>query len=430
MSALGVARNQQLLEVYSTRGCKFCRKSKAKLAEIGLYDFRNIDMDEVAAAGTKSDLDERTSERVSLAMKSTVPQIYVANEYVGGCDSLLAEIESKDFFNRLQRAEIELGEPKVSSSGPEEEEEETARQALTISTGVDGLPILNGVEQEVESREADALRLSRDLQGAALTLLDDYSSEDGSRVKYKKMVSSSQFHDFVKLSGRFRNIPLDALASLTSDQRFSMFTNIYNALIIHATCVLGAPADSPQARGAFFSGASGAAYEIAGFRFSADDIEHGILRANCRHPYATPEGRATFLTAGDPREVLRVAKLDPRVHFVLNCGAKSCPPIKILPDDPEIALQAGARAYLTDNIAVSGQTVTLPKLLFWYRADFGKSDYEVLSCVAAMLTTTVEEGREEKSSLVQNLINIVQERREVTLQYGDYDWASNEETVE
>ena len=255
----------------------------------------------------------------------SVPQIYVANEHVGGCDALLKEIESKEFYNRLHRAGIERDMSKLSASSSQEEDGGATSKALDLSLGVDGLRILNGGEEEISSQEEDALQLSRDLQKSALTLLDDYSTSDGSRVKYRKMVVSAQFHEFVKLSGRFRKIPLDDLAALTSNQRFSMFTNIYNALIIHATCVLGAPDNSPQARSEFFSGASGAAYEISGLRFSADDIEHGILRANCRHPYATPEGQTTFLSEGDPRAALRVAKLDPRVHFVLNCGAKSCP---------------------------------------------------------------------------------------------------------
>ena len=31
---------------------------------------------------------------------------------------------------------------------------------------------------------------------------------------------------------------------------------------------------------------------------------------------------------GDPRLSLALEKAEPRIHFALNCGAKSCPPIK------------------------------------------------------------------------------------------------------
>ena len=110
---------------------------------------------------------------------------------------------------------------------------------------------------------------------------------------------------------------------------------------------------------------------IGGTLFSPDDIEHGVLRANTRHPYATPPGQQTFWprnagwvmeeeTEGDKegekewrenegtegkerekgqerggREALSLPALDPRIHFVLNCGAASCPPIKVLGTDPE-----------------------------------------------------------------------------------------------
>jgi hypothetical protein len=49
---------------------------------------------------------------------------------------------------------------------------------------------------------------------------------------------------------------------LEDRHKIALFSNIYNAMIIHATCVLGSPADSPAARAEFFSGRSGATYII------------------------------------------------------------------------------------------------------------------------------------------------------------------------
>ena len=331
-------------------------------------------------------------------------------------------------MERIESSNNGLQENEQDDEGPFEYDDGDALVAL--SQGSNGLPILNGGIRDRVISHSDirsAIQLSRDLQSAALGLLDEFSTLDGSRVNYKQMRNSLQFHHFVRLSCCFRDVPLGDLAALTSDQRFSMFTNIYNALIIHGTCVVGAPEDTPEARSVFFSGAEGVAYEISGLRFTADDIEHGILRANCRHPYATPAEQATFLPDGDPRGALSVSDLDPRVHFVLNCGAKSCPPIKILSDDPEPALQAGARAYLADNVSIIGKyetdadmevQIVLPKLLYWYRADFGQTDYEVLLCVAGML--------EAGSSLRRALETIVRTERRVTVAYDDYDWGSNQ----
>jgi hypothetical protein len=223
------------------------------------------------------------------------------------------------------------------------------------------------------------------MQRAARSLLDSFASEDGLRIDYGSMAASEEFTAYTRLSAQLRDVPLSDLVELSPDARFCLFANIYNAMIINAHCVVGAPVDTPEARTSFFSGSNGAAYEIAGMRFSADDIEHGVLRANTRHPYSTPSGQDTFFPANDPRSVLAVPVLDPRLHFILNCGVNSCPPIKILSGDPEPALATAAKAYLEENVLVGEEQVTLPKLLFWYRDDFGTSDRTVLLKVFAMM---------------------------------------------
>lgn len=66
-------------------------------------------------------------------------------------------------------------------------------------------------------------------------------------------------------------------------------------------------------------------YNVGGHTFSLDDIEHGILRCNKKHPTS---GAVAF-SISDPRLpfVLHLP-LDPRIHFALNCGAKGCPAIR------------------------------------------------------------------------------------------------------
>ena len=153
------------------------------------------------------------------------------------------------------------------------------------------------------------------------------------------------------------DIDLQVLASMSAPSRLSLFANIYNALIVHATAVIGPPEDNTYAREIFFSGRSGARYCIGGINFSPDDIEHGILRADTRHPYSTPTGQNSYWkrppvadrVAYDEyteKKKLSLLELDPRIHFLLNCGATSCPPIKVLKADPEPALRIAAASYL------------------------------------------------------------------------------------
>ena len=51
-----------------------------------------------------------------------------------------------------------------------------------------------------------------------------------------------------------------------------------------------------------------------------------------------------------------VEPLDPRIHFALVCGAKSCPPIRVYtPASLEVALEAAAQAFCSSARSSAGQ---------------------------------------------------------------------------
>ncbi len=71
---------------------------------------------------------------------------------------------------------------------------------------------------------------------------------------------------------------------------------------------------------------------------------------------------------------MRVTRVDPRVHFALNCRARGCPPLAAwdhatLDED----LERGTATFLTteSHRAEDGREVIVPPLLLWYRGDFG-----------------------------------------------------------
>ena len=89
---------------------------------------------------------------------------------------------------------------------------------------------------------------------------------------------------------------------------------------------------------------------IGGFLYSLNDIENGILRSN-RQSMGTLY-RKPF-KAGDPRLKISLAHVDPRIHFALNCGAKSCPPIKTFSGDQvQDQLQVATSSFLEVSISV------------------------------------------------------------------------------
>ena len=70
------------------------------------------------------------------------------------------------------------------------------------------------------------------------------------------------------------------------------------------------------------------AYNVGGLFFTLDEIEHGVLRCNKGHP----KDQKPMFSDEEARKSLALSSLDPRIHFALNCGATSCPPIRFLLD--------------------------------------------------------------------------------------------------
>jgi glutaredoxin 3 len=71
----------QAVRMYSTATCPYCLRAKALLRQRGVEA-----IDEVR-------VDEKPAERdamVRLTQRRTVPQIFIGDTYVGGCDELVA----------------------------------------------------------------------------------------------------------------------------------------------------------------------------------------------------------------------------------------------------------------------------------------------------------------------------------------------------
>lgn len=175
-------------------------------------------------------------------------------------------------------------------------------------------------------------------------------------------------------------------------------------------------------RATFFS--RGAAYVIAGCGYSADDMEHGVLRGN--RPGAAslasllgvPHlGRGPF-AASDPRAAKVLGAVDPRIHFALVCGAKSCPPIKLYAADTlEEGLAAAAEAFCASEVSVDAgsRTVTLSKIFSWYGIDFGRGAPERLARLLPWLPTAT-------AGALRGLLGSGPPPR---LAYKPYDWSLN-----
>lgn len=146
--------------------------------------------------------------------------------------------------------------------------------------------------------------------------------------------------------------------------KLTFWINCYNAFIQVKIKEQGA---KPSTTGKFFTKRS---LLIAGQKLSFDDIEHGIIRGG-RAKYGL--GWIPSLWRGRFLKEQSVKQPDWRIHFALNCGAKSCPPVvfytvKYLNED----LETASKGYLENDTSYDESTNTahVTKLMFWFMGDF------------------------------------------------------------
>jgi thiol-disulfide isomerase/thioredoxin len=154
-------------------------------------------------------------------------------------------------------------------------------------------------------------------------------------------------------------------SSLTTDaEKKAFWINLYNGFTQY---FLQQNSSQYRNRNKFFSKKQ---INVAGKTFSLDAIEHGILR---RSKIKWSLGHLNKFFPGKTEKELRLDTVDYRIHFALNCGAKSCPPIAFYaPERLEQQLDMATKSYLSSEVALkeADNTVYLPAIMGWFREDF------------------------------------------------------------
>jgi hypothetical protein len=110
------------------------------------------------------------------------------------------------------------------------------------------------------------------------------------------------------------------------------------------------------------------AITVAGRQLSLDAIEHGMLRGS--------RWKLTLGYGHNPRpspfeRAHQVSQLDPRIHFALNCGAASCPPIAAYAaDQVDEQLDLATRSFLASDVIDADGVLRLPSVFLWFIGDF------------------------------------------------------------
>jgi hypothetical protein len=184
------------------------------------------------------------------------------------------------------------------------------------------------------------------------------------RVDYGGMKNSADYHLYQEVAAGLRSFELGSLSS--DEEKLAFWINIYNAIVIHGIVETGIKSSVKEISN-FFGKIS---YRIGDFSFSPEAVEHGILRANARPPYEI----SPVFGRKDPRLEFSLKKMDPRIHFALVCGSRSCAPIRFY-DAEKIDDQLDMAA---KNFVNSSEVIVLPEknkiflsqIFDWYERDF------------------------------------------------------------
>lgn len=187
----------------------------------------------------------------------------------------------------------------------------------------------------------------------------------------------------------------DLLLLNTDDLKKAFWINLYNG---YTQVLLKNDPEKYKNRNSFFKSKQ---IEVAGMLLSLDDIEHDFLR---RSKIKWSLGHFNKLFPSKREKELRVDKVDYRIHFALNCGAKSCPPIAFYNNKTlDAQLELATKAYLNGEAEWDAKKnrLQLPAIMGWFRADFG--------------------GKNGMTEILKQH-NIIPADEKPKIKFKDYDW--------
>jgi hypothetical protein len=187
------------------------------------------------------------------------------------------------------------------------------------------------------------------------------------------------------------------VAALNPKQQLAHWINVYNVNTV-ATIVEGYPTDSIR-----------------------DLSTDPIIRLNVFKKERVPVGNAKLSLDAVENEKIRAGFRDARIHFAINCAAKSCPPIRqtaFTGETLDAQLDEQARAFLNGphgaRFEKDGDTLVIhtTKIMDWFGDDFDKW----AGGKAAFIRKYVAADKQR----------LIDQAKKIEFEYDDYDWALND----
>ena len=183
------------------------------------------------------------------------------------------------------------------------------------------------------------------------------------------------------------------VAALNPKEQLAHWINVYNVNTV-ATIVEAYPVDSIR-----------------------DISTDPIVRLNVFKKDRVPVGNAKISLDDVENQKIREGFKDPRIHFAINCAAKSCPPIRgeaFTGAKLDAQLDDQARAFLTGPLGVrfkrDGDTLVIrtTKIMDWFGDDFEKWG----GGKAAFIRKYMPADKQR----------LIDQAKKIEFDYDDYDW--------
>ena len=189
----------------------------------------------------------------------------------------------------------------------------------------------------------------------------------------------------------------DTLANylITDEQKKAFWINIYNA---HIQILLTDHPEYYEDRGKFFGSDL---FMVAKQNLSFDKVEHGYIRGS---KIKLSLGLIKDPFVGKVERMFRTNKEDGRVHFALNCGAKSCPLVAIYDaKDFNSKTDEVAKSFLHkfSTYKKEENKVYTTSLFSWFRGDF--------------------DGKQGIKALLKKY-EVIPAESDPKIEYNSYDW--------
>ena len=246
-------------------------------------------------------------------------------------------------------------------------------------------------------------------------------------MNYDSIKSSKTFEEYIELVKELKAV---SLKDLSISEKKSFLINIYNCLILHA--IINGMLDLNGGTLARMKLYATAAYNIGGNIYSLNELENGLLRGNKKS--AVPLTSLPFKDPNDPRTE-NVLPCDGRIHFALNCGAVSCPPVGVYSEEEqnlERQLKLATEGFLDQSTSfnVDTRTVNLSMLFSWYKSDFGGSDEDVLNWIRKNGSGELKVKFEKFEDSIRNSNDYIKEPRfgenlKIKIAFDPYIWDLN-----